>query len=139
MLVHPGGPFWIKKDLGAWSIPKGLVEDNEEALNAAKREFEEETGFAVQGELIELGALRQPSRKIVHAWAVEQDLDTAKVVSNTFTLEWPRNSGVVREFPEIDQAAWFTLDEARQKITRGQAPFLDILVEKLAQNPVRTR
>lgn len=139
MLVHPGGPFWIKKDLGAWSIPKGLVEDNEEALSAAKREFEEETGFAVQGELIELGALRQPSRKIVHAWAVEQDLDTAKVVSNTFTLEWPRNSGVVREFPEIDQAAWFTLDEARQKITRGQAPFLDILVEKLAQNPVRTR
>lgn len=132
LLVHPGGPFWINKDKGAWSIPKGLVEANEPLLNAAKREFQEETGFALDGDFIELGAIKQPSRKVVHAWALEQDLDTTQFVSNTFELEWPRNSGIIRKYPEVDAAAWFPIDEARQKILKGQVNFLDILLEKLA-------
>lgn len=131
MLVHPGGPYWAKKDLGAWSIPKGLIEENESALDAAKREFREETGFAADGRFIELGSLKQPSSKIVHAWALEKDLDATKIVSNTFELEWPRNSGMVQEFPEIDAAAWFGIEEARQRISKGQVRFLDILAEKL--------
>jgi predicted NUDIX family NTP pyrophosphohydrolase len=97
MLVHPGGPFWAKKDDGAWSIPKGLFEENENPLDAAKREFKEETGYEVGGEFIELGELKQPSRKIVHAWALEKDIDETKIVSNTFTLEWPKNSGNIKE------------------------------------------
>jgi predicted NUDIX family NTP pyrophosphohydrolase len=133
MLVHPGGPYWASKDLGAWSIPKGLIEENESALDAAKREFREETGFAVDGRFIELGSIKQPSKKIVHAWALEKDLDTKKVVSNTFEMEWPRNSGVVQEFPEIDAAAWFVVEEARQRILKGQVKFLDNLENRLAQ------
>jgi len=133
MLVHPGGPFWAKKDLGAWSIPKGLIEENESILDAAKREFREETGFAVDGRFIELGSLKQPSKKIVHAWALEKDLDTTKVVSNSFEMEWPRNSGMVQEFPEIDAAAWFSIEEARHRIFKGQVRFLDILENSLAQ------
>lgn len=131
MLVHPGGPFWAGKDAGAWSIPKGLPEANEAPLESARREFREETGFAVDGDFIELGELKQPSGKIVHAWALEHDLDVGRISSNTFTLEWPRHSGRHREYPEIDAGRWFSLDEARHRITRGQTGFLDRLLERL--------
>ena len=131
MLVHPGGPFWVNKDLGAWSIPKGLIEENEQPLEAAKREFEEETGFDVEGDFVELGALKQPSKKIVHAWALKKDIDTTKIVSNTFELEWPRHSGQIREYPEIDRGAWFGIEEAKLKISKGQVKFLDILVKRI--------
>ena len=131
MLVHPGGPFWAGKDDGAWSIPKGLPEQGETALETARREFREETGFVVEGTFIPLGKLKQPSGKIIHAWALEQDLDVTRIHSNTFNLEWPRHSGTVREYPEIDDGGWFSLDEARRKITAGQAGFLDRLQEHL--------
>ena len=131
MLVHPGGPFWARKDEGAWSIPKGLLEENEDPLEAAKREFQEETGIAVQGELIELGALKQPSGKVIYAWAHERDLNVSEIRSNAFVVEWPRNSGNVREYPEIDRGQWFDAAEARSKIVKGQAAFIDRLVEKL--------
>lgn len=129
LLVHPGGPFWARKDLGAWSIPKGLCDPGEDPLAAARREFEEETGCAVDGECIPLGELRQPSGKIVHAWAVEGDLDAGRIRSNTFAMEWPRGSGAMREFPEVDRAEWFDLDAARARIIKGQAPFLDRLAQ----------
>jgi len=127
LLVHPGGPFWARKDAGAWSIPKGEFDAGEEPLTAARREFEEETGQAVTGEFIALQPVRQPSGKIVHAWAVRADFDPARLRSNTFTIEWPPKSGRSREFPEVDRAAWFTLDEARKKIQPGQRPLLDQL------------
>jgi predicted NUDIX family NTP pyrophosphohydrolase len=130
MLVHPGGPFWTKKDEGAWSIPKGIIEENEEALQAARREFKEETGFGVVGDFIELGTLKQPSGKIVHAWALESELDVKDVRSNTFKLEWPKNSGNVKEYPEIDKAQWFDVNQAKKKILKGQAEFIDRLIEK---------
>ena len=119
-LVHPGGPFWAKKDEGAWSIPKGEFEPGEEPLAAAKREFTEETGFVADGDFVPLTPLKQPSGKVVHAWAVEMDCDPTRVKSNTFTFKG-------REFPEIDKAAWFGLDEARRKILPGQIEFLDEL------------
>jgi predicted NUDIX family NTP pyrophosphohydrolase len=128
LLVHPGGPYWAKKDEGAWSIPKGEFEAGEEPLEAAKREFSEETGFFVAGTPVPLTPLRQPSGKIVHAWAVEQDLDPSRFRSNTFPLEWPPGSGRTVEVPEIDKVAWFGLDEARRKIRPGQAGFLDQLL-----------
>lgn len=131
MLVHPGGPYWINKDLGAWSIPKGLLEENEPPLVAAKREFKEETGFEVNGDFIELGILKQPSKKIVHAWALEQDLDTTKIVSNTFELEWPKHSGQLMEFPEVDRGEWFDIEVAKLKISKGQAEFIGILVKSI--------
>ncbi len=131
LLVHPGGPFWARKDEGAWSIPKGLVEEKENLQAAARREFQEETGFSVDGKLIDLGELRQPSRKIVHAFALENDLDETKLASNKFSLEWPKGSGVVREYPEIDRAGWFDIEQARKKILKGQAAFLDKLIEVL--------
>lgn len=131
LLVHPGGPFWAKKDEGAWSIPKGLIKESESPLAAARREFQEETGFSVDGEFIDLGELRQPSRKIVRAFALEKDLDEAKVVSNKFSLEWPKDSGIMREYPEIDRAGWFDIGQARKKILKGQAAFLDRLIEIL--------
>ncbi|MEN6620636.1 MAG: NUDIX domain-containing protein [Smithella sp.] len=135
MLVHPGGPFWAKKDEGAWSIPKGLFEENEVALEAAKREFFEETGFNIDGKFIELGELKQPGRKIVHAWALEKDLETSKIKSNTFTLEWPPNSGKIKEYPEIDKGKWFDINEARKKVLKGQAQFLDRLINRLKYIP----
>ena len=135
MLVHPGGPFWVNKDLGAWSIPKGLIEENEPPLEAAKREFKEETGFEVNGDFIELGSLKQPSKKIIHAWALEQDIDTTKIVSNSFELEWPRNSGQVREYPEIDKGKWFAIEEAKLKISKGQVKFIDILEISIRYKP----
>jgi len=128
LLVHPGGPFWTKKDEGAWSIPKGVFEEHESPLDAAKREFKEETGFEADGEFIELGNLTQPSKKIVYAWTLEKDLDETKVVSNKFSLEWPRRSGIMREFPEIDRASWFGIDLAKKKIQKGQAGFIDRLL-----------
>ena len=131
LLVYPGGPFWVRKDEGAWSIPKGLFEEQESPLNAAKREFKEETGFDAIGEFIELGELKQPSRKIVHAWALEMDLNETEVVSNKFSLEWPKRSGVVKEYPEIDRASWFDIDQARKKIQKGQMGFIDRLMEVL--------
>jgi predicted NUDIX family NTP pyrophosphohydrolase len=130
LLVHPGGPFWAKKDLGAWSIPKGLVEEDEEPLRCALRELEEELGspfsFATEA-LIELGSVRQKAGKLVHCWAAEGDFDPATLRSNTFSMEWPPRSGSEREFPEVDRAEWFGLEEARVKIIPAQADFLDRL------------
>jgi predicted NUDIX family NTP pyrophosphohydrolase len=129
-LVHPGGPFWAKKDLGAWSIPKGEYEVGEEPLAAARREFEEETGFPAVGRFIELGDLKQPGGKIVSAWAFEGDCDPKALRSNTFTIEWPPRSGRKEEFPEVDRASWYSVDEAKQRLLPGQRAFLDRLLEK---------
>jgi predicted NUDIX family NTP pyrophosphohydrolase len=128
LLVHPGGPFWARKDDGAWSIPKGELEDGEDPLLAAKREFEEETGGRPDGEFTPLQPIKQPGGKLVYAWALRADFDTATLKSNTFSMEWPPRSGRHSEFPEVDQAAWFRLDEARRKILKGQAGFLDQLI-----------
>jgi predicted NUDIX family NTP pyrophosphohydrolase len=130
-LVHPGGPLWAKKDLGVWTIPKGQYLANEEPLEAAKREFEEETGFSPQGEFIELGELKQASGKIVSAWAFEGDCDPERLKSNTFTMEWPPRSGLQIEAPEIDRGGWFGLEEARLRLLPGQLAFLDRLVERV--------
>jgi predicted NUDIX family NTP pyrophosphohydrolase len=127
-LVHPGGPFWAKRDLGAWSVPKGEIDTDEDSLEAAKREFREETGACVDGAFIELAPVRQPSGKVVHAWAVEGDIDAAAITSNTFSLEWPPKSGVVREFPEVDRGGWFALVAAREKLAPGQIPLLEQLI-----------
>jgi predicted NUDIX family NTP pyrophosphohydrolase len=132
-LVHPGGPFWKAKDLGAWSIPKGEFAPDEDALGAAKREFTEETGLDVSGSFLPLMPIKQPSGKTIHAWALEGDCDPAAIRSNTFSMEWPPRSGTVREFPEIDRAAWFALDEAQQWITKGQRRFLEQLRQLLGQ------
>jgi predicted NUDIX family NTP pyrophosphohydrolase len=126
-LVHPGGPFWAGRDSGAWTVPKGEIDADEDALDAAKREFREETGARVDGEFVELVPVRQPSGKVVHAWAVEGDVDAAAITSNTFSIEWPPKSGRMREFPEIDRGGWFTLAEARDKLLPGQRPLLDQL------------
>ena len=135
LLVHPGGPFWTKKDFGAWSIPKGEYQEDEIPFAAALREFEEETGIAPKGEFIPLGELRQPGGKLVTAWAFEGDCDPAAISSNLFSMEWPKGSGRIQEFPEIDRGEWFTVDEARPKILRGQAGFLDSLIEQLSALP----
>lgn len=132
-LVHPGGPFWAKKDLGAWSIPKGEYAGDEDPLAAARREFEEETGFAIGGEFIELGTMRQAGGKVVAAWAVEGDCDAAKLRSNLCQIEWPPRSGRMIDIPEVDRGAWFSLHEARERIVSGQRPFLDRLEENFAQ------
>jgi predicted NUDIX family NTP pyrophosphohydrolase len=132
LLVHPGGPFWARKDAGAWSIPKGEYGDDEDPLACALREFEEETGTALApGELIELGSVRQKSGKVVSAWAAEGDLDADSVHSNTFTMEWPPRSGRTAEFPEIDRAEWFGVEEAREKLVAAQTEFIDRLLERL--------
>jgi len=125
-LIHPGGPYWTRKDDGAWSIPKGefIVE---EPLEAAKREFTEETGFQTNGPYRILAPIRQPSGKLIHAWAFEGDFDPAAIRSNTFPLEWPPGSGMVRDFPEADRAGWFSIEKAREKIIRGQTGFIDEL------------
>ena len=127
LLVHPGGPFWAKKDAGAWSIPKGEFDETETSEAAARREFEEETGIALTTPLRALAPVAQSRGKTVHAFAAEADLDPARIVSNTFTLEWPPRSGRMQAFPEIDRAAWFALDEARTRIVAGQRPILDEL------------
>jgi predicted NUDIX family NTP pyrophosphohydrolase len=129
MLAHSGGPFWAKKEEGAWSVPKGVLEANEDPLEAAKREFREETGHAIEGNFVDLGELKQPSGKIVHVWTVESDFDVEAIESNTFALEWPKNSGNIKNFPEIDRAQWFEIHQAKTKIVKGQAGFIDRLEE----------
>jgi predicted NUDIX family NTP pyrophosphohydrolase len=131
LLVHPGGPFWTKKDEGAWTIPKGLVDDGEDPFDAAKREFREETGGSPDGDAIALEPVRQPSGKVIHAWALRGEFDPATLTSNTFLMEWPPRSGQQREFPEVDRAGWFSMDEAGRKILKGQAPLLGDLRRKL--------
>jgi predicted NUDIX family NTP pyrophosphohydrolase len=131
LLVHPGGPFWTKRDLGAWSIPKGEFAPDEDPLAAARREFEEETGIVPAGEFIPLSPRRQPSGKVVHAWAFEADCDPATIVSNTFEIEWPPGSGRRQTFPEVDRAAWFPLDLAQRKLVSGQVGFVEELAHLL--------
>jgi predicted NUDIX family NTP pyrophosphohydrolase len=131
LLVHPGGPFWAKKDAGAWTLPKGEVAAAEEPLGAAVREFEEETGLRPAGPFVELGAIRQKGGKLVRAWAFESDCDPATLRSNTFTMQWPPRSGQMRTFPEVDRAAFFVLAQARQKINPAQVEFLERLAEQL--------
>ena len=133
-LVHPGGPFWVGKDDGAWSIPKGEYSDGDDPLVTAKREFFEETGFEVTGACYPLSSLMQPSGKVVSAWAVKGDLNAADVKSNTFALEWPPRSGKMQEFPEIDRGGWFDLSTARTKLLPGQRGFLVQLQKFLAEN-----
>lgn len=130
-LVHPGGPFWTKKDAGAWTIPKGLADAGEDLLAAAQREFHEETGFTAGGEFRPLGAFKQPGGKLVHAWAVEGDCDPTQLVSNLFEMEWPPRSGKRAPFPEIDRGDWFGVSEALEKILRGQQPILLKLFSEL--------
>lgn len=129
LLVHPGGPFWAKKDL--WGIPKGLIHSGEDPLDAARREFEEETGFEVDGKFLPLGEVQQKSGKIVRAWAVRGDLDADKIRSNEFEVEWPPGSGRTKRYPEIDRGAWYGIDEAARRIRSEQRPLLDALVATL--------
>ena len=131
LLAHPGGPLWARKDYGAWTLPKGQFTEDEAPLDAARREFEEEMGSAPVGEFLSLGTQKQPSGKVIHAWAAESDFDTASVKSNLFSMEWPPRSGKMAEFPEVDRAAWFSIEEARHKILKGQQPFLDRLLALL--------
>lgn len=126
-LVHPGGPFWAKKDAGAWSIPKGEIDPSEEPLAAARREFAEETGFTAEGAFLPLASITQAAGKVVQAWAFEGDADPAALQSNSFSIEWPPRSGQQKSFPEVDRAAWFPLDLARQKINPAQVALLDEL------------
>jgi len=130
-LVHPGGPFFTKKDEGAWSVPKGELDEGEDALAAARREFEEETGCRAEGTFIPLSPVTQKNGKIVLAWAMEGDCDADAIRSNTFALEWPPKSGRVRDFPEVDRAGWFTVDEAKKKSNPAQAALVDELLAKL--------
>ena len=128
---YPGGPFWAKKDLASWSIPKGEYTEGDNPLAAAKREFQEETGFSADGTFMPLGELKQPGGKIVSAWAIEGDCDPAHLRSNTFQLEWPPRSGRTIEVPEVDRGAWFSIEEARTKLFAGQLGFIDALLAQL--------
>jgi predicted NUDIX family NTP pyrophosphohydrolase len=129
-LVHPGGPIWAKKDLASWTIPKGEYLEDENPLDAARREFQEETGFLAKEPFAALGEIRQASGKIVIAWAMEGDCDPTKLVSNTCFIDWPPRSGKKLEIPEVDRGEWFTIPEAREKIFEAQIPFLDRLIQK---------
>jgi predicted NUDIX family NTP pyrophosphohydrolase len=131
LLGHPGGPYHAKKDLGAWSIPKGEFDDNEEPIVAAKREFFEETGFEITGEPLSLIPIKQKGGKMVYAWAVEQDIDAAKIKSNTFLMEYPPYSGNQKEFPELDRAEWFPVPAALEKINPAQAALIKYLIKRL--------
>jgi predicted NUDIX family NTP pyrophosphohydrolase len=137
LLVHPGGPFWSKRDLGAWSVPKGEYEPGEDPLVAARREFAEETGIVPEGEFLPLKPLRQAGGKIVRAFAFEGDCDPIAIVSNTFVMEWPPRSGRQREFPEVDRAAWFPLEEAKKKLLAAQVPLIEELMHLLEQRERR--
>ena len=132
-LVHPGGPFWQKKDAGSWSIPKGEYTTDEDPLEVAKREFQEETGFKASGEFVPLTSRKQPSGKIITAWAFEGDCDASAIKSNTFSMEWPPHSGKREEFPEVDRAGWFSIPVAKEKIIKGQSSFLDELTQILVK------
>jgi predicted NUDIX family NTP pyrophosphohydrolase len=127
LLVHPGGPFWARRDEGAWSIPKGEIGDAEDPLSAARREVAEELGWSPSGEALPLTPIVQKAGKVVQAWAIRADWDPTTLRSNTFTLEWPRGSGRMRQFPEVDRASWFPLTEARKRILESQIPLLDEL------------
>jgi predicted NUDIX family NTP pyrophosphohydrolase len=131
LLVHMGGPFWARKDDGAWSIPKGLYNESEDALAAARREFAEETGGSPEGEFIALGTFRQPSGKQLSVWAVDGEFDLRTFKSNMFTMEWPPKSGRTAEFPEADRAGWFDQAQALVKVTKGQRPIVKALFERL--------
>jgi len=132
LLVHPGGPFWQKRDDGAWSIPKGELAESEAGIDVARREFQEELGVAApDGELTTLGDVRQAGGKIVHAWAAPGDVDVTRLTSNTFEIEWPPRSRTMQRFPEVDRAAWFDLDAARRKLLPAQRLFIDRLEEQL--------
>lgn len=134
LIGHPGGPFWARKDAGAWTIPKGEYDDTEDPWTAARREFAEEVGLrAPDGQPIAFEPLRQPSGKMVTVFAVEADLDVRDAVSNTFTMEWPRGSGVFREYPELDRVAWFSVVDARDKLLKGQRPLLDLLLQQIGR------
>ena len=135
LLVHLGGPFWARKDHGAWSIPKGEPNEGEELAATALREFQEETGYAPHGTPFALGQVKQPGGKVVHAWALEGDFDVQTLTSNTFTVESPRGSGQFREYPEVDRAEWFAFAEARERLIPAQVPLLDVL----AAHPAVTR
>jgi predicted NUDIX family NTP pyrophosphohydrolase len=134
LLVHPGGPFWAGKDAGAWSIPKGELEEGDDALTTARREFEEETGMPLTGELVPLTPLKQPSGKLVHAWAAAGDMDASSITSNKFLMEWPPRSGKQQEFPEIDRGEWFTIAAAKEKILAGQRGFIEELQQRLGSH-----
>ena len=131
LLAHPGGPFWAKKDIGAWSIPKGEYDDNEAPLAAAQREFQEETGFAAAGPFIPLGELKQANGKLVTVWACAGDCDPAAMTSNRFEMEWPPKSGKMQSFPEVDRVAWFDAGEAKQRVNLGQRGFVEALEQHL--------
>lgn len=131
LLVHPGGPFWAKKDLGSWSIAKGEYVEGEQPLQAALREFLEETGHQPAGPFLPLAQRKQPGGKFIDAWAAESDWDSSKLVSNTFSMEWPKGSGRIQVFPEIDRAEWFDIVEAMRRILPGQRGFLDELLQKM--------
>lgn len=137
-LVHPGGPYWVRKDDGAWSIPKGEVAEGADLLATAQAEFQEETGSQVSGEAVPLQPLKQAGGKLVHAWLVEGDIDASGISSNTFTLEWPPRSGQIQTFPEVDRGAWFDLETARRKLLQGQRGFIDQLQGRLRPPPART-
>jgi predicted NUDIX family NTP pyrophosphohydrolase len=138
LLGHMGGPFWARKDAGGWSIPKGELDPDEVPEAAARREFQEELGLPVPaGELLELGEIKQSGGKVVTAWALEGDLDPDAVVPGTFEMEWPRGSGRMKEFPEIDRAGWFGPEPAREKLVAGQRPFLDRLADLLTDPDAR--
>jgi predicted NUDIX family NTP pyrophosphohydrolase len=137
LLVHPGGPFWMKKDLGAWTIPKGECAPGEDMLSCARREFEEETGLVPAGPFTPLGAITQSGGKIVHVWAFQGDWDPARLRSNTFNMEWPPRSGRQREFPEIDRAAWYRIADARPRLLNSQRSLLEELERALARGTAR--
>jgi predicted NUDIX family NTP pyrophosphohydrolase len=130
-LIHPGGPFWKNKDKGAWSIPKGEFPENEEAIEAAKREFAEETGKTITGKMIPLDPIKQKGGKLVLAWAIEGDIDADNIKSNTYKLEWPYKSGKYKEFPEVDKAGWFSVSEAKEKINPAQSALIDDLLSRI--------
>jgi len=133
-LVHPGGPFWQKKDAGSWSVPKGEYRPGEDPIEVAKREFQEETGFKASGEFVPLTPRKQPSGKVITAWAFEGDCDASAIKSNTFLMEWPPRSGRQQEFPEVDRAGWFSISAAKKKIIKGQSGFLEELSKILETN-----
>jgi predicted NUDIX family NTP pyrophosphohydrolase len=130
-LVHPGGPFWAKKDEGAWSIPKGLYGEGEPPLDAARREFREETGLPIDGDFIPLGEFKQPGGKIVSSWLIESDCDPAAVKSNLFSMEWPPRSGKIAQFPEIDRAGWFAPEQALTRVLRGQKAIIEAALQRV--------
>jgi len=131
LLVHPGGPFWAKKDLGSWSIPKGEYTDLEDPFTVAKREFQEETSFQVAGNFLSLTSLKQSGGKVVRIWAVEGNCDASEIKSNTFLMEWPPRSGKKQEFPEVDRGEWYTIDMAKNKLLKGQVGFIEELCKLL--------